>query len=68
MKGNIAEYAIEIKLSTAPQLTRGNTESVLDVMPLKLAVISPVSGSFSIKDKWMVYGVEEFLKELSVNF
>jgi predicted AAA+ superfamily ATPase len=65
VKGNIVQYALEIKLSTAPQLTRGNTEAVLDLQPLKLGIISPVSVSFSIKDKWKVYGVEEFLKELS---
>lgn len=64
VKGNIPEYAIEIKLSTAPQLTRGNTESVLDLQPLHRVVIAPVADSFAIKDKWVVYGIEEFLREL----
>jgi len=67
VKGNVADYAMEIKLSTAPQLTRGNTESVLDLQPLHCAVIAPVSSSFTIKDKWRVYSVEEFLKEIKMN-
>ncbi|MEP6949256.1 MAG: ATP-binding protein [Ginsengibacter sp.] len=68
MKGNAVDYALEIKLSTAPQLTRGNSEAALDLQPLKRVVIAPVSGIFSIKDKWVVYGVDEFLKEMKVNF
>jgi len=64
VKGNTADYALEIKLSTAPQLTRGNSEAVLNLQPLQCGVIAPVSGSFSIKGKWVVYGVEDFLKQI----
>ncbi|MEO7766588.1 MAG: DUF4143 domain-containing protein, partial [Ferruginibacter sp.] len=65
VNGSILEYVLEIKLSTAPQLTRGNTEAALDLQPLKCVVVAPVTGVFSIRDKWLVYGVEEFINEIN---
>ena len=62
VRSNNVSYALEIKLSTAPQITRGNTEAVQDLQPQVHALIAPVTDSFPIKDKWMVYGVEGFLE------
>lgn len=67
VRGNVADYAIEIKLSTAPQLTRGNTEAVLDLQPSNCNLIAIVKGSFSLKGKWLVYDIEEFLKQIGTN-
>lgn len=64
VKGNTVFMAIEIKLSTVPQLTRGNTEAINDVQPQFRAVISHNTGSFPMKDNWMNYGIESFLKFL----
>lgn len=64
VRSNDMSYALEIKLSAAPQITRGNTEAIQDLHPQVRAVIAPVTDSFPIKDKWMVYGVEGFLEVL----
>ncbi len=66
VKGNEVAVAIEIKLSSAPQLTRGNTESLNDVKARHGAVVSPIPGSYPLKDKLVVYGVQEFLNELNI--
>ena len=60
--------AIEIKLNSAPQLSRGNTEAITDVYPEHQIVISPVSGTYPLNDKWQVQGVEEFLQEMKKLF
>lgn len=64
VNGNRVEYAIEIKLSTAPQLSRGNTEAVSDTAGKHHIVIVPVTGQYPLKNKWEVFGIEAFLKEL----
>ncbi|HRN54855.1 MAG TPA: ATP-binding protein [Agriterribacter sp.] len=67
VKGNRVEYAIEIKLSTAPQLSRGNTEAVSDTAGKHRVVIAPVAEQYPLKNKWEVFGIEAFLKELVIN-
>jgi len=62
VRSNNISYALEIKLSTTPQITRGNTEAIQDLHPQVQALIAPVTESFPLKDKWMVYGVESFLE------
>ena len=62
---NKVEWAIEIKMSGTPQLTRGNTEAHLDLQPAQNAIITPMSGSYPFRDKWMVYGVGDILEEVN---
>jgi predicted AAA+ superfamily ATPase len=64
---NKVEWAIEIKMSGTPQLTRGNTEAQLDLQPAQSAIITPMSGSYPFRDKWMVYGVGDILEEVIHN-
>ena len=64
VKGNNIDYAIEIKLSTAPQLSRGNTEAVADLQPSQYRIIAPVSTTYSLKSKWVVDSLYAFLLEL----
>lgn len=68
VKGNEVSTAIEIKLNSAPQLSRGNTEAITDIYPEHRIVISAVSGTFPLNDTWQVYGVEEFFKEMKKLF
>jgi len=65
VRSNHISYALEIKMSITPQITRGNTEAIQDLQPQVQAIISPITESFPLKDKWMVYGVESFLDEMS---
>lgn len=64
VKGETVVMAIEIKLSSAPQLSRGNTEALSDLQPAHSAVIIPMAGSFPLKDRWVVYGINEILKKI----
>lgn len=64
VRGDKVMVGMEIKMSTAPQLTRGNTEAINDIKPVHQVVISPVNGSFPLKEKWIVYGIERFIEVL----
>ncbi len=64
VKSNNVSMAIEIKMSAAPQLTRGNTIAANDVNPESRILISHISGSYPLKGDWMNYGIESFLKLL----
>lgn len=64
VRSNVIEHAIEIKFSTTPQVTRGNTEASLDLNPQLQSVIAPVNENFPMKDNWMVYGLEQFMENL----
>jgi len=63
-KGNTITHAIEIKLSSAPKLSRGNTESINDLKPEHRAVIIAGEGGYPLRDGWEVYGLNSFLKSL----
>jgi predicted AAA+ superfamily ATPase len=63
-KGNTITHAIEIKLSSAPKLSRGNTESINDLQPEHRAVIIAGEGGYPFRDGWEVYGLNGFLKSL----
>lgn len=63
-KGNTITHAIEIKLSSAPKLSRGNTESINDLQPEHRAVIIAGEGGYPLRDGWEVYGLNGFLKSL----
>lgn len=63
-KGIEVQAAIEIKLSNAPQLKRGNTESVNVLEPKHKIIIVPNTESFPMKDDWMVYSLDDFLRHI----
>ena len=62
-EGNAITHAIEIKLTNAPQISRGNTQSLLDLTPVQAFVITPGSDSYTIKD-WQVMKLGDFLSPL----
>lgn len=66
VSGKEVFMAIEIKMSTAPQLSRGNTEAINDVQPEFQIVISHTTGSYPLKNNWINYGIESFLKFLKI--
>lgn len=64
VRGDKVIVGMEIKMSTAPELTRGNTEAINDVEPEFRTVISNIKGSYPLKDNWKNYGLDSFLKSL----
>lgn len=66
--GNQIEYAIEIKLTNAPQLSRGNTEAISGINPRQRTIIIPTGEKFPYRDDWMVNGISAFLKEINKSF
>ena len=60
VKRNSLAVAIEIKLSSVPQIRRGITAVLMDLEPTHSAVITPMACSFPLKDKCVEYGVEDF--------
>ncbi len=64
-KGNTITHGIEIKLSSAPKLSRGNTESAIDLLPEHCAVIIAAEGGYPLKDGWEVYSLDGFLRSLN---
>lgn len=63
-RGNTIAHAIEIKLSSAPKLSRGNTESVMELKPEHRAVIIAAEGGYPLRDGWEVFSLDGFLRSL----
>lgn len=63
--GNRIEYAVEIKLTNSPQLTRGNTEAISVKNPQRRVIIIPTGEKFPFRDDWTVWGISEFLVEIN---
>ena len=57
-------YAIEIKYSSSPKLTRGNTEAFQKINSKNNFVIIPKGESYPIKENVKAIGIKEFLFEL----
>lgn len=57
--------AIEIKLSLAPALKRGSTESVLDLSTSHNFVVTPQGGNLGIRPHWIHCNVEEVIDQLT---
>lgn len=57
--------AIEIKLSLAPALKRGSTESVLDLGTSHNFVVTPQGGNLGVRPHWIHCNVEEVLGQLT---
>lgn len=64
-KGANITHAIEIKMSSAPTLSRGNTESVKDLQPRHREVIIPAEGGYPLRDGWEVCSLPAFLSTLN---
>jgi predicted AAA+ superfamily ATPase len=62
MQGEQAAYAFEIKLGTAPKLSRGNTESANDLNPAQKIVIYSNEDAYPLRDDWEVMGLSGFLE------
>lgn len=57
-------YAIEIKYSASPKLTRGNNQAYQKIMSKNNFVIIPKGESYPIRKNIQVIGIKEFLFEL----
>lgn len=60
-KSNKAIYAIEIKYSLSPKLTRGNTVAFQKIEAEKNYVIIPKGESYPIKENIEAIGIKEFI-------
>jgi uncharacterized protein len=65
VKGIKPIVSIEIKLSLAPALKRGTTESVNDLMTEHNFVVTPTGGKMLIKSNWMHCNLKETLEQLT---
>ncbi len=63
--GNRITHAVEIKLSSAPTISRGNTESVNDLQSDHKAIIIPAEGGYPLRDGWQVLSLPAFLQSLN---
>lgn len=63
--GTQIQVCIEIKLTNAPTTSRGNTEAILDLKPKYQIIITPGADTYPLKNKWMVYSLQSFLKDLN---
>ncbi|MFC2107210.1 ATP-binding protein [Bacteroidota bacterium] len=66
-KSSNPEYSIEIKYSSAPQLTKGNKIAFEDIKAKKNYIIIPEGEEFHIDENTAVCGLKEFLKGLQEN-
>ncbi|HZE83974.1 MAG TPA: ATP-binding protein [Puia sp.] len=63
-EGNTITHAVEIKLTNSPQISRGNTQSLLDLESRQAFVITPGSDTYTIKD-WQAIKLGDFLPQLN---
>ena len=63
-KANNILAALEIKLTNAPKITRGNTEAVNELSPKHAVIINPQADTYQIKGGWVVYGLDGLLKNM----
>ncbi len=64
VKGLKPVVSIEIKLSLAPALTRGSTESVQDLKTEHNFVVTPAGGNMAVKPNWIHCNLKEVLEHL----
>ena len=60
-KGKVAELAIEIKYSSNPKLTKGNTEAFKVINAKKNYVIIPEGDAYPLRDNVDAIGLREFI-------
>lgn len=64
VKSNKILYGIEIKLNTAPSLSKGNTESALDLNPVHKILIASVDSGYPYKNNWQVTSLPEIMQKI----
>nr|WP_295929359.1 ATP-binding protein [uncultured Dyadobacter sp.] len=64
VEGITPVVSIEIKLSLAPALKRGSTESVTDLKTEHNYVVTPNGGNVAVRPKWMHCNISELLEHL----
>lgn len=64
VEGITPVVSIEIKLSLAPALKRGSTESVTDLQTEHNYVVTPNGGNVAVRPKWMHCNISELLEHL----
>lgn len=60
-------YAIEIKYTSAPKLSRGNTQAFMDVNAKENFIITPNSDDYHLKEDIRVCSLDSFLKLIISN-
>ena len=63
-KSNIVFYAIEIKYTNSPKLSKGNYFAFQDVSALQNFVITPSSDNYPIKNNIEIIGLKDFVNKL----
>ena len=63
-KGQQAVYAIEIKFSDAPKLSRGNTLSFRQIDAKNNIIIIPKGENYPLRDNIEVYNLQDFINKL----
>lgn len=61
VKGNKPLACIEIKLSTAPQVSKGFIQSLTDLKTNKNFIIAPTGDGYSTKEKIIICSLFDFL-------
>ena len=56
--------SIEIKLSLAPALKRGSTESVADLKTINNYVVTPNGGNVAVRPQWVHCNIHELITHL----
>lgn len=64
VEGITPVVSIEIKLSLAPALKRGSTESVADLQTEYNYVVTPIGGNVAVRPKWMHCNISELVEHL----
>jgi predicted AAA+ superfamily ATPase len=63
VRGQTPIATAEIKLSNAPEISRGNTQSIMDLGTRKNYVITPASDDYRLNENWHVCSLSTFIKE-----
>jgi predicted AAA+ superfamily ATPase len=63
VKGNKPLACIEIKLSSAPQISKGYIQAITDLKTVKNYLIAPVTDSYQTKDKITVCSLADFINK-----
>lgn len=66
-KGYSVKTAIEIKFSSAPKLTKGNTEAFKAIGAEKNYVVIPQEDNYPLRDDVEVIGIQGFISTLNVD-
>jgi uncharacterized protein len=63
VKGNKAMACIEIKLSTAPQVSKGYLQTILDLNTTHNYIIMPTGDNYKSQNNIQIYNLNEFISQ-----